>query len=167
MIYPGEGALQPRQENEHAHHDETFAHHASIATQHHDNTPLLPASKPRSLGSMHVWIFKGRKLPKCTWERAFWDFQAPTLPTCVLPAVPPLQTRSLGRTHFGTSSAQNSTMSTPSCRPPPPIKDQIDRLGVRILGLSRAQISKMCILLAFKLLSVCPAAKCCLSTSTD
>ena len=163
MIYPGEGAWQPRQENKHAHLDETFAHHASIATQYHDNTPLLPASKPRSLGSTHVWIFKGRKLPKCTWERAFWDFQAPTLPNCCSPPSNQIAW-AYAFWDFKCPKLDNVYSQLP---PPPPIKDQIDRLGVRILGLSRAQISKICILLAFKLLSVCPAAKCCLSTSTD
>ena len=101
----------------------------SIAPQYHNNTPLLPAQKPRSLGSRHLGTFK--RLHSLASK-------------CVLPAAPPASDpRSLDRTHFGTFKGQNS--QNVYSQPFPPSKPKMctfscsplqspDPLGVRILA---------------------------------
>ena len=109
---------------------------ASIAPQYHENTQLLPPSKPSSLGSTH-----------------FGTFKCPNSQNVYCQPLPPSRPRSLGSTHVGTFKGPNlqNVHSQPHQSP--------DRLGVSILELSRFQISKICIHLAFRALVCRPCSR--------
>ena len=153
-----EGALHPRQENEHTHHEKTFAHHGKNCTTVSRQHSTAPCIKPRSLSKYAFWDFQGPTRPplqneysqllptfiaQIAWEYAFRDFQGPKMSTS---SCSPIKAQiawepdHLSVRILELSRAQTPKMCTPSCSP----HQNPDRLGVRILGLSKAQHPNLC-----------------------
>ena len=113
------GVLQQRQENKHAHHDKTFAHHgkycSTVSRQHSTASPIKAqvaweyacwdfqgTKLPNALGSAHFATFKGPNSQNVYSQllrhrkaqiAELWDFQGPKLPKCMLQAAPAIKAK--------------------------------------------------------------------------